>query len=792
MFYNLKIILRNLRRGGIYSVINIGGLAIGMAAAGIIMLWVYQQWSYDRFHAKGKYLYKVWCYDETNENFSNVSYSIGPSLLADYAGFAKMSRYSESETSITINREDNVSIRNNFNVVVSSVDTSFLNIFSFPLLEGNPSTALSDPNSMVITQSAARRIFGDEDPMGKTFLAFDVLHFKVTGILADLPANTDFKFEILVPYNRGKPDESWSYPSGNTSFGNRTYVELSPGVDVKAVGASIRDIVAKHTDGRVTTETYLQPISQWHLYNRVERGVSAGGRIETIRIFALIGLLILVIACINFMNLVTAQSAKYAKEIGVRKVIGARRPSLIFRFMGESTLVAAIAGGCALLMVSICLPYFNAIVGEKLSLNLGSGIFWIAWAFFVLITGIIAGSYPSFYLSSSLPLKVLKCNSKIGSGSVTPRKALIVMQFTFAAILIASTLVIHRQLQHAKTRNIGYNKERLVSFQLYDENRNTKELIRRELLDTGVAESVSINFASMFESENKRTDHLRWSGKDPENPITFERNYAEADWAKTTGVQIIQGRDIDIYTYPTDSTAMLLNETAVKVMGFNDPIGEIIYEWDTPYHVVGVVKDFVLESPYDPVTPMIIGGPANNWLNNMNVKLSAHGNFSENLERLDQIYKKYNPGNPIRYKIVEDMYAKRFDKEQRMVSLVSWFAALSVFISCLGLFGLSAYMAESRRKEIGIRKVLGASILNISSLLSKEFLILVTISLLIALPVAWWAMDQWLSGYAYRTNVPWWLLVSVAALTIGIALVTVSFQAVKAATANPVKAIKTE
>ena len=349
--------------------------------------------------------------------------------------------------------------------------------------------------------------------------------------------------------------------------------------------------------------------------------------------------------------------------------------------------------------------------------------------------------------------------------------------------------MIHRQIHFAKARNTGYDRSRLVSFTITDRSRPYRELICRELLETGVAESVSINFASMTESESRFTDNFRWRGKDPESQYVIERNYAEADWTKTTGVQIIQGRDIDIRMYPTDSTAMLLNETAVQIMGFDDPIGEIIYEWSTPYHVVGVVKDFVLESPFDPIRPMVIGGPANGWLNNINVKVSAHGSFAEKLAQMEDIYKKYTFGDPFLYRIVEDVYVRHFDKEQRMGSLVSWFAALAIFISCLGLFGLSAYMAENRRKEIGIRKVLGASIFDIVTLLSKEFLALVAVSLAIALPVAWWAMNQWLSGYAYRTTIPWWLLGAVAVLTISIALLTVSRQALKAATANPVKAI---
>ena len=339
IFFQLKITLRNLWRGGIYSAINIGGLAIGMAATIIIMLWVYHQWSFDRFHAKDKQLYKLWCYDETHGNFENVSWSIAPSLLDEYAGFANTSRYTEMEITSSIPNEDSddgkFTTEKRFTIVAAVADTGFLNMFSFPLLRGDASTALKEPNSLVITQSAARRIFGDKDPMGETFLAFRVLNFKVTGILADLPANSGFGFDILIPYHKGMADENWGYPSGNVSFGNRTFVELAPGADVKTVSANIRDIIAKHTDGRVATETYLQPISKWHLYGKVEKGVSVGGRIEMLRMFTLIALMILVIACINFMNLCTAQSSKYAKEVGVRKVIGARRYSLILRFLGE-------------------------------------------------------------------------------------------------------------------------------------------------------------------------------------------------------------------------------------------------------------------------------------------------------------------------------------------------------------------------------------------------------------------------------------------------------------------------
>jgi ABC-type antimicrobial peptide transport system permease subunit len=708
-----------------------------------------------------------------------------------------MTRYSESEIPFMTVGDDGVAgldySTGNSTVLTACADSSFLTMFSFPLLRGDASTALSEPLSMVITQRVAQRMFGDKDPMGEMISVFNgAINLKVTGVLADLPDNTCFRFDILVPYRLGQADESWFYPSGNSSYGNCTYVELSPGVDVKTVSASIRDIIAKHTDGQVLTETYLQHISKWRLYSKVEKGVSVGGRIENLRMFSLIALMILVIACINFMNMSTAQASKHAKETGIHKVVGARRSALIIRYLRETTMIAAIAGGCALIIVSIVLPFFNAMVGENFILNPDNSVLWVAYAAFVAVTGLLAGSYPAFYLSSFRPVKVLKGVFRSGRSLVNPRKALIVSQFTIAVILITSTFVIHRQIQFTQARDIGYDKSRLVNIKLPDNGRHTRELIRRELLETGVAESVSINFATMYESESRFTDHLRWRGKDPNSSFAFERNYAQTDWAKTTGVQIIKGRDIDIVAYPNDSTAMLINETAAKIMGFDDPVGEIVYEWDTPYHVVGVVKDFVLESPYDPIRPMIIGGPAKGWLNNINVKLSAHGSLSENIGQMEQIFRKYNPGEMCRYWIVDEMYARRFEQEQRMSSMVTWFAALAIFISCMGLFALVAYMAETRRKEIGIRKVLGASVYDIVMLLSKEFLILTLISVAIASPVAWWIMEKWLTGYAYHTNIPWWLFIAVGGVSLCIALATVGFQAIRAATANPVDAIKSE
>ena len=771
---------RRLSRDALFSVVNIGGLSVGMAAALLIMAWVYNQWSYDRFFAKDKYLYKLWCYDQEEGNFDAVSTEIGPAILDEVAGIINISRYGESEIPFSYNtdRELKFSLEGR-HAVAATVDTCFLRMFGFKLLRGDLATVFADPFSMVVTQRIAQNIFGDQDPMGQTVPVFQgAINLKITGVLADLPPNTAFRFDLLVPYKTFSLSSGWYGRSRN----NLTFVELAPHVDVKEVDASIREIISKHTGGHSRTQTYLQHISEWHLYSEFDRGISVGGRIKTLRMYGWIALLIMTIACINFMNLTTAQSAKRAKEAQLLKVIGLTRFKLIISSLRESMLLTVLAGLLALLWVSMALPLFHAIVGEQFHLALGKVGFWIAWGLFTGLTGLLAGSYPSLCFGGGLRL-------------VSLRKILIVMQFSFAVILITATTVIQRQLQYAREREVGYNPTRLISVEVNDHSRPTCGQVRCELLTTGVAESVSINFGSMVGSESRVTafEYLRWRGMDPENAVVFERNYAMQDWAATAGLQLVKGRDIDIANHPGDSTAMLLNETAVRVMGLHDPIGEVILGGGgIEYRVVGVIGDFVLESPYDPVRPMVIEGPARGAFNHLIIKLSADGSFAERMEQANKIFERYNNGETMNYKIIEEVYQYRFDPEKRIGSLVGWFAALAVFISCLGLFGLSAYMAEDRRKEIGIRKAHGATILNMVSLLSGEFLGLVSLSLAIGLPTAWWVMNRWLSGYAYRTRIPWWLLVGVAALTLGIAVATVSFHAVRAARANPIKSIKVE
>ena len=782
--YNIKIILRNLQRGGLYSAINIGGLAIGMAAAILILAWIYHEWSYDRFHAKEKQLYvaynrstldgEIQCWDWT-------PIYLGTNLKTNYPGIAGMARMLNTEL-LYANEESKLKIETGY------TDPDFLTMFDFPLLRGNLETALNDPYSVILTEKAALRLFGNEDPVGETLKIDNQYSMTVTGVMKDLPGNTLFQFEALLPFEFTKV-QGW-YDLWWVGNSTKTYAELHPDAGLDLVNESIRGIFQSYDNDQTRPEVFLYPLSRRHLYSNFENGVPAGGLIDTLRLFAVIAGLILLIACINFINLSTARSTKRAKEVGIRKVLGGRRLGLVRLFLSESMMVSFIAGSMALLIVSLVLPVFSTLINIELELNLKSVWFWLAAVGFILFTGLLAGGYPSFYLSSFIPVKVLKGISGRKQALISPRKVLVVLQFTVASALIVSTLVVHRQIRYAQNRETGYNKDQLIYTYMDGDISKNYELIKHELLNSGTAISITRTLDPMTQSLNS-TPRASWRGKDPNANFLFDRNDADADWAKTVGVTIIEGRDIDVYTYATDSTAMLLNESAAKIMNFENPVGEIITAHRVDWHVVGVVQDFILHSPYEPVRPMLIGGPLG-LFNVIHIKLNGANRMADNLAKAELIFKQYNPAYPFDYHFVDEEYARKFQNEQKIGSLVTWFAGLTIFISCLGLFALVAYMAETRRKEIGVRKVLGASVYDITFMLSKEFLMLVLISIAVASPIAWWAMERWLTGYAYRTDIPWWLFVVVGCLSLGIALLTVGFQSIKAATANPVEAIKND
>jgi ABC-type antimicrobial peptide transport system permease subunit len=538
---------------------------------------------------------------------------------------------------------------------------------------------------------------------------------------------------------------------------------------------------------------FSYPVSKTYLYGKNDNGQLVAGRIETVRLFGVIAAFILLIACINFMNLSTARSEKRAKEVGIRKAVGAQKFSLIAQFIGESILLALLAAIIAILIVQLVLPSYNSLVNKQLYLDWSNVNFWLELLAFIIFTGVIAGSYPAFFLSSFKPVKVLKGTFRAAHAVINPRKVLVVLQFTFAIILIISTIVIVHQINYAQERESGYNKNNIIYTFIQGDIAKNYEVIKQSLLDNGAAAGVTKSMSPVTQTWNDSWG-FSWEGStEDDKKLDFIRFSTDGDFMKVMGTTLVEGRDIDLKNYPGDSTAIMVNETAIKRMHLKEPvIGKYIMSSDTKMQIVGVVKDFILGSPYEPVSPLMINGPGTGWFNIIHIKLNPAQPVPADLKLAEQVFKQYNPQYPFNYRFVDEEYAKKFEDTQRTATLAALFAGLTIIISCLGLFGLAAYMAENRIKEIGVRKVLGASVMDITTLLSKDFLLLVIISFVVASPVAWYAMKQWLLNYTYRVSIEWWVFAGAGIIAILISLLTVSFQSIKAAIANPVKSLRTE
>ena len=782
----LKIALRNLLKNKSFSAINILGLAVGMASAVLIILWIQYEVTYDQFHEKKDRIFEAWnkdtfsgklqCWNTTPKVFARTVEKEFPEVeMVVRVDWPNKRLFSIGEKRVSISG--------------SAVDSNFFNVFSFPLLKGNSNSVLLDPYSIVLTEKLAKSLFGSEEAMGKQIRIDEKDSYTVTGIVKDLPANTRFsKIEYFLPWSivrkQNYDDPNW----GNNS--TRNYVLLKPNTTLASIAPKLKFIKRTHTDDEKTNEMFLYPISRWRLYSNFTNGSEDGGLIDFVKMFAVIAAFILLIACINFMNLSTARSEKRAKEVGIRKVVGANKASLISQFLGESILISFIAGLLALLIVQLSLPAFSTLTDKKLSVDYSNVFFWLIFIGFVIFTGIIAGSYPAFYLSAFKPVKVLKGTFLKTDKIVTPRKVLVVLQFTFAIILIICTAIVKEQIQHAQKREMGYDKNNLVYSYLEGDLQKNYPLVKNELISGGIATSVTKTSAPLTQGWSD-TWGIEWKGKAKDDKTDFDVYNADQDLVKTAGLQLVSGRDFDLEEYPTDSLGMILNESAVKAMGFKDPLGQLIKNNNKEWHVVGVIKDFILQSPFYPTKPMVIGG-SKGWFNVIHFKLNPANSTADNLKKAEVIFKKYNPQYPFQYNFIDEEYAAKFRSEQRTSTLAALFAGLTIFISCLGLFGLAAYMAEGRIKEIGVRKVLGASVTSIVSLLSKDFVGLVIISFILASPVAWWLMHNWLQNYPYRVTIEWWIFVFAATISVIIALATVSYHAIRAATANPVKSLRTE
>jgi putative ABC transport system permease protein len=795
MFKNyFKMAWRSLLHNKAYSALNIIGLASGMAVALLIGLWVNSQVSYDRFLPGYELAYKV-RYNTHNNGEINTGGATNLPLAAVLKKDFPEIRY-VAQTDWMGSHPLSVGDKR-INVNGTMAGSDFLKIFQYPLVQGNAGTVLTDPYSIVLSQATATALFGKTDAVGKMVKIDNFHDLRVTGILKDVPANSTFQFGFIVPFAYYIATDEGVKQSmndwNNNSF--QTFVGLQPNASYAELAPKLKGTLVKYSQkyfAQTKAELFLEPLKDWHLYSEYRNGVVSGGLIDYVRMFALIGILILVIACINFTNLATARSEKRAREVGVRKAIGSSRKDLIFQFLTESMALTVVAFLLSLLLVILALPAFNNLTHAAISIPFASGLFWLIMLSFLLFTGLLSGSRPAFYLSSFNPVKVLKGTLQTGKNGNRPREILVVLQFSCSIALIISTIIIYQQIQYAKDRPVGYDASRLVMSDASGDLTRNYDAFKNELLATGLVSSVTKSSSPVTElwSSNSVTS---WSGQLPGETLSLAIiGVSDADYFKTLGMTMAGGRNFT-GNLGADSLSVVLNEAAVKRMRYKDPIGQVI-TWHTVQQratVVGVVRDALMASPFSNSVPTIfIYQPS--WSSVVTYRLSPKVNTRAALSKLAPIFSRYNPAIPFQYHFVDESFASKFDFESLIGKLAGLFAGLAIMISCIGLFGLAAYIAEKRTKEIGIRKVLGATVPQVWLLLSQEFIILVVISCLIASPVSWYYLHDWLLKYEYRITIGpgVFLLAGVGAITL--TLITVSFQAIKAALMNPVKSLRTE
>jgi putative ABC transport system permease protein len=794
MFKNFfKTTIRSLQRNKGYSFLNIFGLAIGITCAGLIFLWVEDELSFDQFNTKKNQLYYIrenQKYDTYTATFGSTPAPMAPVIKAEIPGIANTCRINGLDTKlITI---DNKSMY----AGGSYVDVSLFSMFTFPFVQGDAKTAFKELHSMVITESTAKKFFGNEkNVIGKTVRVDNKQDYVITGVIKDISKNSTVQFEWVAPFQIWWDENKlWAQSWGNNDLD--TYVELKPNISAVSVNKILYNFIQQR-EPKSNARPFLWSAKDWHLRDEFDNGVqTGGGRITYVHLFSVIAWIILLIACINFMNLATARSEKRAKEVGVRKVLGAAKQNLVSQFIGEALLMAFLSAVLAVIIMSLALPAFNLLVQKNLSLDLTKPLHATALTAITLISGLVAGSYPSLYLSSFNPAFVLK-GLKLKTGSAEfIRKGLVVLQFSISIILIISTIVIYQQIQHVKSRSLGFNKKDLLQVDMNSEMTKNYEAVHQDLLGTGLIENVAVsNYNTLYGGNN--TGGLVWEGKKSNNEVLISTRYVSPDYMKTSGIKILEGRDlVETDSVQSKRLNVLITQSLEKLMGTNIAVGKTLH-WDgdtsgTVVNIVGVVNDYVYGDLYgkpDPVMFFCVNMPD---ASNMYVRLKPNAYVETAIKQIGTVLKKDNPSYPFTYHFVDDQFNQMFQNEQLISKLSRVFAMLAIIISCLGLFGLAAYTAERRIKEIGIRKVLGASVTSITTLLSKDFLQLVFISCLVAFPLAWWMMYSWLQNYKYRIEISWWIFIIAGFIAILIALITVSFQAIKAAVANPVKSLRSE
>jgi putative ABC transport system permease protein len=785
----IKVAFRNLWKQKGFSSINILGLTLGMACSLLILLWVRDEKSVDAFHQNGKDLYYLYERNHLGGKIESWYWTQGPlaeELKKEIPEIKAATPFSWPSVS-TFSVGDKNLKQNGY-----SADRDFFSMFSYNLLEGRATDALNTPNSICLSRKMATDFFGSPSAaIGKTIRYENKKDFTVKAVFEDLPSQVSTPFDYIISWTAFLEDNGWAKDYG--SVDPRTVIQLREGANAVAVEKKIKFILDKfntelgNRDNRI--ELGLQPFDQYYLHSEFKNGYPSGGRIIYVQLFSLVAIFILLIACINFMNLTTARSMKRAREIGVRKVMGALRSVLIPQFIGEAILMAVIAMTGALILASLSLPAFNQLTGKQINIPFMQSGFWISILGICLITGIFSGSYPAFYLSAFNPIQVLKGTLKSGTGAVLFRKGLVVFQFVLSIILIISTILISRQIHYVQNADIGYNRENLLYIPIEGDLKDKLTVFNTEAAKLPGIKNISELTEAPTEMNNG-TLSIGWSGKDPNQTVRFIHDEIGPDFMRTMKLQMAAGRE-----FPSDGTfdsvGCIVNETAVKLMGYKDPIGKPVFRGHYRCQIVGVVKDFHFHSLHDPIQPLILGMGKNQWYSTILIRTEA-GKTEAALHGLKKLCGELNPAFPFNYKFSDDEYAKLYKSDLVIGHLSVIFAGLAIFISCLGLLGLSIFTASQRVKEIGVRKVLGASVGSLFNLLSKDFLILVGLAFAIAAPLGWWAMDKWLDNFAYRTPMPWWVFGVSGLLAILTAMATVCFQALKSAHANPVHSLRSE
>jgi putative ABC transport system permease protein len=790
----LKIAFRSLARNSVYSFINIVGLSIGITCSILILLWVADELTFDTYFSKHNTIYQV-------KQNSKVDSGISTRPFIPLPLFEILQQQDSriKNAAITINQTALLTVGDR-KITKNGLDVSesFLEIFDFQMIYGNLETALTNPRSIVLTQSTAKALFGTDDALGKMVQVKieNDEELKVTGIIADPPNNISFRVDFLLPFTYFEATSVWVQYAKNNWNNNAffTYVELQPGVDKADVDNTIRDLIKKHHPEGSEREIFLHGMNRWRLHNNFENGKESGGLITYVQLFSGIAIFILIIACINFMNLATARSEHRAREVGIRKSVGSNRKQLILQFLGESIMISAIAFILSIVLVELTLPLYNIFINKQLTINYASPLLWSLGIGLVLVTGLLAGSYPAFYLSSFKPIKVLKGKLVAGKNASVPRQVMVTLQFGFSILLIIGTIVIYKQIQYLKGRELGYDRENLMMVWSTSDIEKNFAPLKQELVNTGAAVSVCKSnspITNIFASSPVDS----WPGMLPGQRVEVTNIATEYDYTKTMGIRMLQGRDFS-ENFKSDTAAIILNKTAVEILNLTEPIGQTIQMWGSQWNIIGVMDDVLMGSGSTQIGPLVMTMDPT-WSSTITVRLpnqlqGESSNLAASLKKVEDVFKKYNPDYPFEYRFADEEFEKKFTSMNMISDLAASFTVLAIFITCLGLFGMAAFSAEQRTKEIGIRKVMGASVASLMILLTKDFSRLVIIAFVITSPIAWYATTDFLKQYSLRIEVPLWVFPLAGLVALVLTILIVSTQALRAAKANPSQSLRSE